>query len=313
MKREPHINDKKDDIAMWFKNLYLFKLNSDFPFSAEELHDELSKKPFAPCSAGQRESKGWTSPMGKNSESVTHAANGYILITMARQEKILPSSVIREELEERVDTIQIKENRKVSNREKKDLREEIEFELLPRAFARTQKFDAWIDPRGQWIIVNTSSSTRAETLTELLRETIGSLPSALPETETPTIVAMTRWLTEHKTPTPFVLGDECELKSQDEDKSVATFRKHELTADEIQTNLASGKLATKLALVWDEKISFVLTEDFQIKKLKFLDVLSDKLDEEDPQTHEEHLDIEFTLMTGEVSRLLKDLVKVLEK
>jgi recombination associated protein RdgC len=298
---------------MWFKNLYLFKLNSEFSHSAEALHEELGKKIFAPCSAGQRESIGWIAPLGKNTESLTHTANGYILITMARQDKILPASVIREELEERVDDIQRKENRKVSNGEKKDLREEIEFELLPRAFARTQKIDAWIDSRGGWIVVNTSSSTRAEELTELLRESIGSLPSALPETEIPAIIAMTNWLKKEKTPSPFMLGNECELKSQDEDKSVASFRKHDLISDEIQSNLDSGKMATKLGLDWDEKISFVLTEEFQIKKLKFLDVLAEQLDAEDPQSHEEHIDIEFTLMTGEVSRLLADLVKVLEK
>ncbi len=298
---------------MWFKNLYLFKLKDEFSHSAEDLHEEMGKKIFAPCSAGQRESTGWVAPLGKNSESLTHAANGYILITMARQEKILPASVIREELEERVDDIQRKEKRKVSNAEKKELREEIEFEFLPRAFARTQKFDAWIDPRGGWIVVNTSSAPRAEELTELLRESIGSLPSALPETEIPAIISMTNWLKEEKTPRPFMLGNECELKSQDEDKSVASFRKQDLISDEIQSNLDSGKMATKLGLEWDEKISFVLTEDIQIKKLKFLDILAEKLDAEDPQSHEEHLDIEFALMTGEVSKLLVDLIKVLEK
>ena len=139
------------------------------------------------------------------------------------------------------------------------------------------------------------------------------MPSALPETEIPAIIAMTGWLKDEKTPAPFALGNECELKSQDEDKSVASFRKHDLISEEIESNLDSGKMATKLGLEWDEKISFVLTEDFQIKKLKFLDVLSEKLDEEDPQSHEEHVDIEFTLMTGEVSNLLIDLLKVLEK
>jgi recombination associated protein RdgC len=297
---------------MWFKNLYLFKLNSEFSHTAEQLHEALGKKSFTPCSAGQRESTGWTAPLGKNSQSLTHAANGYLLITMARQEKILPAAVIREELEERVDDIQRKEKRKVSRAEKKDLREEIEFELLPRAFARTQKFDAWIDPRNGWLVVNTSSPARAESLTELLRESIGSLPSSLPELEVPAIITMTTWLKNEKTPTPFRLGNECELKSQDEDKSIASFRKHDLISDEIKSNLDANKMATKLGLEWDEKISFVLTEDFQIKKLKFLDVLSDKLDEEDPQSHEEHIDIEFALMTGEVSRLLADLVRVLK-
>ena len=110
---------------------------------------------------------------------------------------------------------------------------------------------------------------------------------------------------------PFVLGFECELKNQGDDKGSATFKQHDLTTDEVQTSLQAGKFAAKLAIEWDEKISFVLSEDLQIKKLKFLDVLEEQLQDNDPQTHQEHLDIQFALMTGEVSAMLKDLMKAL--
>ena len=56
-----------------------------------------------------------------------------------------------------------------------------------------------------------------------------------------------------------------------------TFKQHDLTADEVQTSLQAGKFAAKLAIEWDEKISFVLSEDLQIKKLKFLDVLEEQI------------------------------------
>jgi len=296
---------------MWFKNLYLYNFEKEFPLNAEVLHDELTKKPFTPCSATQRESEGWIPPLGKNATSYTHASNGYILLSMARQERILPASVIKETLDEKVEAIELKENRKVSSREKKDLREDIEHELLPRAFKRTQKMDAWIDPKSGWLILNTPSGPRAEAFTKLLRSTLGTLPVTLPESETSPAVAMTNWLSSSKTPEPFDLGFECELKNQGDYKGSATFKQHDLTLDEVQTSLQAGKYAAKLALEWDEKVSFVLSEDLQIKKLKFLDVLEEQLNDNDPQSHEEHMDIQFALMTGEISLMLKDLMRVL--
>ena len=296
---------------MWFKNLYLFKFENDFSMNAEELHEALSAKPFTPCSATQKESMGWLPPLGKNTSSYTHASNNYILMSMARQERILPATVIKETLQEKVEAIEEAEGRKVSSREKKEMKEDIEHELLPRAFTRTQKLDAYIDPINGWLILNSSSAPRAEEFTKLLRKTLGSLPVTLPESETSPAVAMTEWLTTGRLPEPFMLGFECELKNQGDDKGSATFKQHDLTLDEIQTSLKAGKFASKLAIEWDEKISFVLSEDLQIKKLKFLDVLEEQLNDNDPQSYEEHMDIQFALMTGEVSSMLKDLMKAL--
>lgn len=295
---------------MWFKNLYLYKLQQDFPLSAEELHERLEMRPFAGCSKEQRESSGWVPPLGRQSEVLAHGSNGYLLLTMAHQERMLPSSVIREELDERVAEIEDRDSRKVSSREKKDLREQIEFELLPRAFTRTRMLDAWIDPQGAWMVVNTSSASQAERLTGLLRKTIDSLPVVTPETKSSPTHLMTQWLTDGILPAPFELGEECEMRSQGDDQGVAVFKKHELLSDEVQSNLDSGKLVSKLMLTWDNKISFMLTDSLQLKRLKFLDVFDEQLDEHDPQSHAEHKDIEFTLMTGEVSLLLADLLAV---
>ncbi len=295
---------------MWFKNLYFFKFDSDFSLSAEELHEQLTKKTFKPCSPTQRESIGWVAPLGDSAESFTHAANNFILLTLARQERILPATVVREELGLRIAEIELKEDRRVRGKEKKDLLEAIEFELLPRAFTKTQKMDAWIDRKGQWLVVNTSSATRAEALTDLLRKTLGSLPVSLPDTETAPMTTMTKWLSDGVLPVPFELGQECELVSEQDDKSKVIFRNHDLMTDEVQSHLTAGKSVSKLAIQWDNKISFVLDENLQIKKLKFLDVMEDTMQENDPQSHEERLDIEFTLMTGEVSNLWSQLLKV---
>jgi recombination associated protein RdgC len=294
---------------MWFKNLYLLQLSPDFTLTPEDLHTALEAKPFMGCGKEQRESIGWVPPLGRHSEQLVHVANGYMLLTIAHQERMLPSSVIREELDERVALLEDKESRKVSNCEKKDMREQIEFELLPQAFTRTRKMDAWLDLEQGWMIVNTSSSTQAERMTKLLRTTLGSLPVAAPKTDSSPTNLMTQWLNEGVLPVPFALGEECELRSQGDEKSVAVFKRHELTTDVVQANLAAGKMVSKLGLVWDEKISFILSDELQLRRVRFLDVLEDSLKDSDPQSHAEKLDIEFSLMTGEVTKLLADLMK----
>ena len=295
---------------MWFKNLYLLRLSSDFTLTPEELQTALESKPFLGCGKELRESSGWVSPFGRNSEELVLAANGYLLLTLAHQEKMLPASVVREELDTLVAEIEEKETRKVGKREKQDLRDEIEFELLPKAFTRTKKIDAWIDPQHGWMIVNSSSNTQGERLTHLLRTTLGSLPVTPPKTEVSPATLMTQWLAEEGSlPAPFALGEDCELRSQGDDKSVAVFKRHELTTEEVQTNLAKGKVVSKLGLVWDEKISFILGDDLGIRRVRFLDVLEESLKDTDPQSHAEKLDIEFSLMTGEVTKLLADLMQ----
>lgn len=291
---------------MWFKNLYLFQFEKAFSQSASSLHEELSAKPFTECSATQRESIGWVPPLGKNSTAYTHAVGNFILMTMATQERLLPASVVREELDERVIEIQDRESRKVGSKEKKELRERIEDELLPRAFTRNKTMDAFIDLKGGWLVINTTSASQAEKFATLLRKTIGSLP-VVPVKSEAISPYMSEWLGEYAAPGPFAIGEECELKGSGEDKGVAAFKKHELGTDEVKSNLEAGKVVSKLALTWEDKMSFVLHEDGTIKKLKFLNVLEEKRNEQDPQSHEERMDIEFALMTGEVSQLLAAL------
>lgn len=296
---------------MWFKNLYIFKLDEKIEESAEKLHEMMEPKIFKPCSPTQRESFGWIEPLGEKSSSLTHAVQHYTLITLARQERILPATVVRETLDERVSEIEIAEDRKVSNKEKKELKEAIEFELLPRAFTRTQKVDAWLDTKGGWLVVNTSSAKRAEDISGLLRKCLGSFAVSLPSMEIPVTTTMTRWLSTTELPAPFDFGQECELVSQQDDKSKVIVRNHSLLDDTVQNHLNAGKQVSKLSLEWAEKLRFVLTEDLQIKKLQFLDVMDDAFEETDPQSHEERVDIEFALMTGEVSDCWQQLLKIL--
>ncbi len=297
---------------MFFKNLTIYRPRNDVKsmlLQSSELEESLKQKAFKPCHSEQRESIGWIPPLGRGTTSLHHMANGHLLLTMAHQERLLPASVVKEELDERVADIQEREGRKVGSKEKKELREQVEFELLPRVVTRTRKLGLAVSNDG-WLVIDTSSFNKAELVVGLLRKTLGSFPAAAPDIQISSSTLLTHWLKEGNIPSCFELGEECKLISPDEDKSVVTFRKHELLAEEVKTNIDHGKLVTELQLIWANKIGFKLTETMQMKSLKFLDIFNDQLDEHDPQSHAEKMDIEFTLMMGELDMLLRDLMQV---
>ena len=291
---------------MWFKNLYLYKFEQPiYP----DWEYTLSQKPFTPCAPTQRESLGWVPPLGGDATAFTHAPNGFLLMTLARQERVVPAQVLREAVTDKLEDIKLWEpDRKVGSQEKKELTQQTEEELLPQAFPKNSKMDAFITPDGGWLVIDTPSATRAEAFVTALRKTVGSVP-VVPMKVAEVSNTLTRWLSEYQPPQPFEIGDECELISDDEDGAVVAFRKHDLGATEVSAHIESGKLVSKLALTWDKKVSFLLTDALVIKKLKFLDVLEYQMKEEDPQTHEERLDIEFTIMSGELMQVIRQLDK----
>ena len=296
---------------MWFKNIYLLRLAEDFEADPSVIESALLNKPKSALGDEQFENAGFVSPFGGDSSAMCHAVSGYSLFTLAHEKKDIPVSVVREELDKMVKAVETKEGRKVGSREKKDFRDEVEFDLLPRAFSKTTKTDGYFTPDG-WLIINTSSATVAERVTKSLRECFTAHQMNLPVA--PAIVdqsptsTMTEWVKSGFPPAPFTLGESVELTSQDDGKSTAKFARHELIAEAVQANIAAGKLVSKLALVWDEKISFTLSDELVISKVKFLDVLQDSMKNESPESAAEKLDIEFALMTGEVSAMLKDLM-----
>lgn len=296
---------------MWFKNLYLMRTAEGFDIGENELESALRNKPKVALGAEQFENAGFVSPFGGDSSVMCHSVAGYSLFTLAHEQKMLPASVVREELDKVVKALEARESRKVSNKEKKDIRDEVEFDLVSKAFSKTTKTDGYFTPDG-WLIINTSSATVAERVTKSLRECFTAHQMNLPVTPAITANAslhtMTEWVASGFPPAPFTLGESVELTSQDDDKSTAKFARHELSSGEVQANIEAGKLVSKLALVWDEKISFTLSDELVISKVKFLDVLQDSMKGEDPQSAAEKLDIEFALMTGEVSAMLKDLM-----
>lgn len=288
---------------MWFKNIRAYRLTKPFDLSPEALAQKLAPRSFVPCGKSQAATSGWVAPLGEESGALVHAAAGRILLKLKREEKLLPSTVVREQLDEKVAAIEAEQGRKVYRKERLKLKDEIVQDCLPRAFTRSTHIHAYIDVRANWIFVDAASATRAEELLNLLRECVGSFPALLPQVNNAPSAVMTAWLLHRSLPDDFELGQECELRDPGEEGGVVRCRGVDLLSEEVETHLHAGKQVARLALHWDERLSLLLAEDLCLRRLKFADELM-KENEELPEADQAaRLDADFALMADAITGL----------
>ncbi|OTA21403.1 recombination associated protein [Xenorhabdus beddingii] len=296
---------------LWFKNLMIYRLNREISLSADELEKQLSPLAFTPCGSQDMMKTGWVSPMGSHSEALTHASGNQILICARKEEKMLPSPVIKQELQAKIARLEGEQHRKLKKTEKDSLKDEVIHTLLPRAFSRFSQTYIWIDTVNHLIIVDAASAKRAEDNLALLRKTLGSLP-VVPLTFTdPIELTLTEWVRSGHLPTGYALMDEAELKAILEEGGVIRCKKQALVSDEIAAHIESGKHVTKLALDWEERVQFMLSDDGAFKRIKFSQTLRDQNDDIDREDVAQRFDADFTLMTGELSALIKNTIEAL--
>ncbi len=291
---------------MWFKNLQLYRIARDWGMTPEMLETQLARKTFQPCGSQDMESRGWRAPAADG--ALVHAINRQWLICLTVENRLLPASVVRQQADERAIDLAEKQGYRVGKKQMKELREEISRELLPRAFTRRRRTFAWIDPQDGWLVIDAASPARAEEVLETLRQSLDFFPVSLVRTARSPASAMANWLAD-EAPAGFTIDRDCELRSVTEEKAAVRYVRHSLEGDEIKQHLAAGKQPTRLALTYDDRVSFVLTERLELKRLDFLDVVRDQVDS--TEDAEAVFDAEFLMMTGELARLLPAIIETL--
>lgn len=120
---------------------------------------------------------------------------------------------------------------------------------------------------------------------------------------------MASWLIGNEAPDGFSVDQDCELRAITEEKATVRYAHHPLDAKDVRQHISDGKQPTRLAMTWNDRLSFVLTDALQVKRLAFLDVVLEEAEE--AETEDEQFDANFAIMTGELSRFLPDLVEAL--
>lgn len=296
----------------FFKNAIIYRISNPMSLMAQlaTIEQQLLPFQFTPCGSQDTARTGWV-PATAFSQTLAHQANGQYLLTVQRQEKILPGPVIKQELTARVTKLESEQGRKLKKTEKDSLKDEVLHSLLPRAFTKDSRTQLWIDVMSGLIVVDASSARKAEDALALLRKSLGSLPVIPLTIENPVELTITEWVRSGNAPSGFAIGDAAELKAILADGGIARVKKQDLVSDEIATHIEAGKVVTKLALDWQQRVTFTLTDDAILTRLKFCDELIDQNDDIDREDVLARFDADFTLMTGELSALIKQLVTAL--
>lgn len=274
------------------------------------LASSLAQHPLKPVGPLEMTSHGWVSPYGRCSEVLVQSLGSCSGIAAGSQEKILPPAVVDELLAKKLDEFEEQTGHRLGGKARKLLKGTILQELLPKAFVKPGRTDAYIDFDRNLIAIDTSSRKVAEDVVSLVRQASGSFPALPLHPEVSPRAVLTGWLAGGGLPEKFVVGDECELRAADSDGAVVKIQRSDLASDEVTKHLEAGMQCTRLALVYGDAVSFVIDESLVLRKVKFLDAAMDTLEGDDRDSLEAELDARFALQTGLLGRLFDALAGI---
>lgn len=288
-----------------FKNAILYKVIS----LDEGLDGEycLQQAEFFPCVPSQEKSVGWVPPRGDAHGPMTESVGGQWIMKLMTETKSVPADVINRKTAECCAQIEASRGRKPGKKETRDIKDEVRMALLPHAFSKMAATLVWIDPAAKLLLVDASSQTKADEVVTALVQVMPGLSLSMAVTKVSPTAAMADWLVSQEAPQGFSIDRECELKAYDESKAVVKYGKHRLDINEVKDHIVAGKMPTKLAMTWNDRVSFVLTESLQIKRLSFLDVVFENQAKDDAGG----FDADVAIATGELCKLIPDLLEAL--
>ena len=290
-----------------FKNLIIYR-TSPLAFALDQLEAALQQAPFIECGATQEKSAGWVPPRGEAHGALVESIGGQWIGRLMIETKAVPGDALVRKVKEKAERIEQETGRKPGKKETRELKEEARLDLLPMAFTKQNSTWVWIDPQACALAIDTSSQARADEVASSLVELLPpGFSLALLNTKSAPQAAMAHWLKEQEPPVGFTVDRECELKSQGEDKSVVRYANHPLDIQEVLDHINAGLLPTRLALTWDDRVSFTLTQQLQVKGIRFLDSVF-----EGQQADEGRFDADVAIATGELGKLIPDLVTALD-
>jgi recombination associated protein RdgC len=295
-----------------FTQAIVFQLPPNLVYDDQSLQAAFTECALKPVGPLELFSAGFVSPFGGDSEAMVHQVGRCILLAVGREDRILPSGVVNDELERRLKAIEEKEGRRPGGRTRKRIKDEVITDLMPRAFTKRSCVEAYIDRDRALLVVDTTSRKVAENVVSEIRRAVGSFPALPLYSESAPVSVLTDWLSDAAAlPDSLSYGDECVLKSFGGDGDTAKLAKHDLTSEEVLKHLAAGKHCHQIGVSFDDRLSAVVDEKLTLRKLKLIGLSVEKLEAHDAETLEQEIDARFALFTGEFGSFLDTLFKAM--
>ncbi len=290
---------------MWFKQAQVWRFQPALTLDTFKLIELLQPLAFSACLPSFRASFGWVAPFGEDPNQLVYAANGFQMICLQWEEKILPSAVVRQRLHEQVKVLEAQRGQKVSSKEKQRLKEDIIAVMLPVAFTKLTRVYAYIDPANQQLIIASVSQKRIEVFFEFLKKSLPDMHFQLIANERLSSL-LTHWLLHENYPDRFAIGQSCVLRDPKQPGRVIRCQKQDLSANAIRLIIQDNCAVQQLALSW-QGVDFVLNDDGSLRSIKFQAELLESLKEHQVETAEQQFDADFVMMTGSFRALFQEL------
>ena len=253
---------------------------------------------------------GWVSPLGEEDAPLTRGLNGCFMITLQIEDKILPASVVNHSLKDKIKQIEAKEARKVRQKEKLGFKDELVQTLLTRAFTKFTQLSAYIDIRYQRLVLNSISPAKTELFLSMFQKAFGECieqtdlikPSAL----------LTNWLKTQESPQTFAIGKSCVLQDPDQQNRVVRCQQQDLFTSGVQTLFKEGFAVVQMELCWQDRIRFVLADDFSLRSVSLAEDDINEMKETYESKHE-RFDADLVLMSESCAGLFQDLQEAFAK
>ncbi len=291
-----------------FRNLRLYRLDGDWPESEQELSDRLAEAAFEPCGAYTAQRSGWEPPAGDADPLLCRRVGGADLMRLRTQSRLLPAAAINEALDERIKDFRARTQRDPARREKRELKDEVQSELMPRALLKSERTAGFFLHSERLVGIDTASESKAEAFLNELRAGLGTLP-VTPLTFRKPVGALLTQIFLGDGPETFAPGRECRMQDPTDGGAYVHWSDMQLTDNSVRKHVRDGLKIDRLAIEFDAVVGCVLDQQGVIRKLRLRG--QESIEEVADESPLARLDADFVLLTGTLRRLITALKTIL--
>lgn len=278
-----------------FKNAIAYLVTPGFRIDPEM----LLRFPARPCSPSEGSTVGFIEPCDHSTAGLAHHVAGHALICLETEDRLLPGSVVAEEVEQRAIDLEKLQGYKPGRKQMREIKECVTGELLPKAF--TQKRRTLAAFADQYFIIDTSSPARADLFITALRHALDTLPLAMINTKNRITGEMIQWLLG-TTPWGLSVDDFVELEKAEPGKPAIAYKRTTLDEQDMRRRISDAYVPRKIGVTLNDRLSFKVDDSLHIKQLVALELMQADKRHQDATAKDmaQAFDADVALMVGEL-------------
>lgn len=286
-----------------FRNICVYRLdsNSTSALMVFAVSQSIADRRFHPCGQTEPNRCGFVPVIGD--DFAPSVADGYAL-KLRTQKRILPASVVNDELKKQIEKIEREQSRKVGSKERKRLKDDVYFSLLPKAFTKDSDMLILVLPVQGLILVESSSLKTAETALNAMRLAFVSLPVSRPAFALP-IAERLKYDFIAGIGSSFKPG--CDFDFADEESAVK-FKGVDVSSKEAGDAL-DGRTIKKMSLIYHDSVLFKITDDCRLQGVRMSERMRGELTSQNAEDYLAEQQAELHLWAATLAVMVPELLR----